>query len=89
MKHYKKETVPAKIKKVLQKVTCDFCGKDIEHKPYHVDEIKIERITGYNYPEGGSGIKLYVDMCSECFESKLKVWVESQNVSFTEEEWEY
>lgn len=89
MIHYKTVEVPATTKRVEDKTTCDFCGKDIKDPgTYEVDEIEIkrqivERITvsrrvGENYPSGGSIESFSFDMCPDCWTNKFLPWAKEQ-----------
>ena len=89
MKHYKKTVVPEKVVEFQTHVTCDMCGVKIERECYEVEDIEISRKTGYSYPEGGSGEKVEVDLCSNCFENELIPWLTSKGVVPTTTEWDY
>lgn len=84
-----------KYKDVVQKVVdtsetfCDFCSSKISNSYYAVSETTVECRFGHSYPEGGSATTLDVDICMNCFESKLIPWIKSQGVEMreTESDW--
>lgn len=92
MKEYKKVTKTHETT-ILYKQVCDFCGKTIvkdgEHvlnDDLHLDEVVISHKPGWRDDFGEwQEIKYSVDMCSECFQGKLRVWIESQGVVIREE----
>ncbi len=69
----------------LVKVVCDICGdastdgewtkKGDGH--YAANETEVRHRHGANYPDGGSGKELEVDICAECFKEVLVPWVMS------------
>jgi hypothetical protein len=91
--------VPATTKEVVDKVTCDICGKDANRdswgsSSYEFDEVEVEitvkRREGENYPEGGSGTEAVIDVCPDCFVKKLVPWVESHGHAKIEtSEWDW
>lgn len=90
MKHTKTVEVPATTREIISHVTCDLCGAKIETRdPYEVDEVEIRHKTGSNYPEGGSGDEIHVDMCGKCFDEKLVPWLRSQGVQPRTEDWSW
>lgn len=89
MKHYKTVTIPEYTKNVEDKVTCDLCGAKIVEKTYEENEVTIKHRYGSNYPEGGHGKEVEVDMCDKCFKSKLMPWLSSQGVQLIERNWDW
>ena len=87
MKHYEEIEIPAKTEKILSKITCDMCGREIKREAYSAEEVKIKHRTGSSYPEGGVGETTYVDLCGKCFDEKLIPWLRSQGVKPYIEEW--
>lgn len=98
MRHYETVIVPEKQEKKLVKTTCDLCG-EVEGKgkwrssSYDVDETEIEitvrQRDGYSYPEGGAGTEFSVDMCPNCFKTKLIPWLQSQGCSAERTDWDW
>jgi len=98
MRTYKKVTETV-TRELLDKVTCDLCGKEGKRKDnwdsseWNVNEteieVKIRRREGNNYPECGSGTKIVVDMCPECFINRLVPWLNSQGAGIKTEEWDW
>jgi hypothetical protein len=87
MKHIKNVEVPAHTRKVVDFVTCDLCGGVIKTYRYEVDEVEIMHRTGDEFPEGGSGEETTVDMCGECFDTKLLPWLLEQGAKPETKEW--
>ena len=87
MRHVKTVKVPSKKMEVLDKVTCDLCGEQIEHERGYIDEVEVCYRSGTSYPEGGYGDIVEVDMCSQCFEDKLVPWLREQGAEPRTTEW--
>jgi hypothetical protein len=51
--------------------------------------VYVKHRDGENYPEGGSGTEVEIDMCPECFKTKLIPWLESQGVVVQRKDWEW
>lgn len=98
-KVYKTEMVPAKPAHEhtsVDHVTCDLCGaKGKEgfwgqnkwtNGDYDIDETTVAFKSGSAYPEGGSYKSWSVDICSNCFNTKLRPWLEQQGAKFDMEE---
>lgn len=71
---------------------CDICGAkskrdDWTTEIYDVAEVEIRLREGDNYPEGGSGTRIDVDMCPDCFREKLIPWLKSQGAKIEVKEW--
>ena len=97
MRHYIKKQIPATEKKILDKITCDLCGKiakngDWESSSWKINETEIEitvrQKEGSSYPEGGHGTKYNVDICPECFTDNLIPWLNSQGCEAKRENWD-
>jgi hypothetical protein len=74
MKHNKILKVPATEKEVIDKITCDLCGKEIERNfGYDVNDVQVSHRTGSNYPEGGSGEETSADICGKCLMKSLSL----------------
>ena len=87
MKHMKTIEVPAETKEVEDYTSCDFCGKKLgDGGVYDVEDVKISYEKGEWYPENRFTTTLSVDMCGQCFETKLVPWIRSQGVDLTVEE---
>jgi len=98
MRHYEAVVVPAKTEEKLVKTTCDICGAEAkkglwQSSAYEVNEVEIEvtvrQKDGTSYPEGGYGTKYEVDMCPNCFKTKLIPWLESQGCKTERKEWDW
>jgi ribosomal protein S27E len=89
MKHSKTVEVPARTETVTASVTCDLCGKVISRQRGNAEIVEIRHRTGSSYPEGGSGVDFEVDMCPDCFDSKLVPWLQSQGAEIRETNWDF
>lgn len=89
MRHVRTIQIPATTKQIIDKITCDICGANVNRGGlYEIDEVSVERRTGTIYPEGGAGTETKVDLCGECFESKLIPWLKAQGANPQTEDWE-
>jgi hypothetical protein len=85
----------------LVEQTCDLCGAVAKHPDawgdtggsYGVDETEIKvtvrQKEGDSYPDGGSGTEFHVDICPNCFKTRLVPWLLSQGAKIEEKEWEW
>lgn len=89
MKHIKTKKVPAKKIDVIDFVSCDICGSVIKDDLFKVNEIEVRHKKGSNYPEGGSGVEITVDICGKCFDEKLVPWLRSQGADPITTEWDW
>lgn len=89
MRHMKTEPVPATTQEVEDKVTCDLCGATIKAGSYDAEEVDVRHRTGCSYPEGGIGEEVSVDMCGNCFDTKLVPWLRSQGANPTPKDWDW
>jgi len=89
------------VKKVTRKVTkevietvssamhCDMCGKEIDiGYCYDVDDIKMKRRKGEQYPECGSGTEEWVDLCGKCWEKVIEI-LEGMGVNVQKKDWDW
>lgn len=88
MKHTKLMSIPAKTREVIDKVTCDLCGNEIETVGYDCENITVSHRVGTMYPEGGGGVETVVDMCGSCFDSKLVPWLKTQGADPKPTDWD-
>jgi hypothetical protein len=89
MRFWKPVEVPATLKHVLDKTTCDLCGSVINSERGDAEEVEVKHRTGSSYPEGGSGQEVRVDMCGDCFDDKLVPWLRAQGADPRIEDWEW
>jgi hypothetical protein len=93
MKHTKKVIRPEKEVEITEAIECDLCkrkftGYEWPRKTFEVLECKMELRTGKAYPDGeGWGESLTVDICPDCFKTKLAAWLESQGAKLRVETW--
>lgn len=79
-----KRVIPAREEDHLVAVTCDLCGArsraggDWDSDPYRKLETNVSMQDGTSYPENTNYVETKVDICPECFVSKLLPWVEAQ-----------
>jgi hypothetical protein len=89
MKHMRTEQIPATTREVVDKVTCDLCGTEINCRGGDAEEVEVKHRTGFSYPEGGAGEEVSVDLCGKCFDEKLVPWLRSQGVEPRTEDWDW
>lgn len=95
MKKYTKVSKMEIIKEYdrLDLTICDICGDSTKNGWkdgwYDAHESEISMKTGFNYPEGGSGVTLTFDICPKCFTDKLIPWVKSFGGEPTVKEWDW
>jgi hypothetical protein len=80
----KKVAVPATTREALDYATCDVCGHRLDERldPSQVDDVVVSRTTGYNWGNDANLDKLSLDLCGECFQTKLVPWLEAQGAEF-------
>jgi hypothetical protein len=93
MKTYQKKQVTRE-ETYLVEMKCDLCSgtsrnDDWTTGSYEVNETQIRWKEGDSYPEGGSGTEIEVDICPECFKTKLIPWLESQGAAIRKKEWDW
>lgn len=76
---------------VLDKMVCDVCGKESisdnwDTKLYDVADTTVSYIFGKSYPDDHHEIELFLDICPECFQTKLVPFFESQGIKFNRRE---
>lgn len=81
MIHTRPRHTPAQTVDVEDYRTCDLCGDRITRFAYDVDEVEVGRSVGTRYPEGSQIQRTELDMCGECFDTKLVPWLESQGAT--------
>lgn len=89
MRHMKSSAVSATIRQVVEKTTCDLCGDEIKQGRFDAERVEISYTTGKVYPECGDTKEVSVDMCGNCFETKLIPWLKSYRVNLRTEEWSW
>jgi hypothetical protein len=75
-------------------MTCDLCGKESHFKSCHtwgtthfeVQDVTVEWESGHSYPEDRYTLTKFVDVCPDCFRTKLIPWLESQGATIKERE---
>jgi hypothetical protein len=78
--------------------TCDLCGRlagpggdwaaghDVGETELRV---VVRHKSGRNYPDGGWGDEVSVDLCPGCFKGELLPWLASKGAKVTAEEWDW
>jgi len=89
MKETRQIIIPAKTEIQVIGATCDMCRNRIKEGLYEVNEVTINHKKGQDYPEGGSGTEITIDMCGECFETKLIPWLAGQGIKPEIKEWSW
>lgn len=83
MKKLKTISVPATTKEVLDFFKCELCDNtrnNYRHWPggedgsYSVNTTEVQASTGSNYPEGSNITTVSLDICPDCFNTKLIPW---------------
>lgn len=88
MKVFKKEM---KMREVITEshTLCDKCGQKIESEhSFDAFECEFTYKTGDNYPEGGSGSELTLDLCQKCGKEAIEI-LKSNGFNVQENEWSY
>lgn len=80
----------------LVELRCDLCRKIADEGNWRSSsydaaetEVTVKQITGDNYPGGGYGKEFSVDICPDCFQSKLIPWLISQGAEVNERDWDW
>lgn len=91
MKHQKTIEVPAETKVVTDFITCDICHEKIKGaiSSYGVNKVEIRYKYGNEYPEGGDGEEVEMDMCPKCFETRLVPWIQTFGGEPSRRKWSY
>lgn len=93
MRAYRTEVTPAREHEVCSSIQCDLCGKTTARQwkdgAFDATETEVRWKTGSSYPEGGYGEETEIDICPECFETKLIPWVRSKGGEPTTKEWDW
>lgn len=66
---------------------CDKCNEIISIGNYDAFEFKLEYTTGDSYPEGGSGDKKEMELCSKCANDCIQL-LKANGYRINESEWE-
>lgn len=86
MKVTKEVPVTKMTRTVLDYMKCELCpatSRDWRNWPggddggYSVNQTEVEMRTGYSYPECSSTTTVTLDICPECFKTKLLPWFKS------------
>jgi hypothetical protein len=68
----------------LDHILCELCGKksnssgDWGTSSYDVNEVDVSHRDGSSYPDGGNSTSCILDICPDCFKTKLVPWFEQQ-----------
>ncbi len=85
---YETIQVPATERKVIKKILCDCCSKEISKGLYSAFESDLHFKDGDSYPDNGHGKMLTVNFCKKCMKN-VSDFVESIAPNVKWEEWEY
>lgn len=88
MKTFKKYQPPETT--LVDTVTCDLCGtKKPGHScwnagdDFNIAATRLEMEIGWGCPDGGDKTETSYDICTNCFQTKLMPWLESQGAKPT------
>lgn len=74
---------------------CDLCGllaesgENWSNGHCKVNETEVRIREGTSHSDGGCGTETTIDICPQCFKTKLIPFIESQGGSATVTEWDY
>ena len=97
MKYYQIKQITSN-QKVFDKMVCDLCGTESEQSHWgesycESDEIEVsvvvKRREGFNYPYGGHGTEIDLDICPKCFKEKLIPFLQEQGANIEEKDWDW
>lgn len=92
MKKYEERTSPETKYQALVETKCELCGNTTTNKwkteAFDALEVEVKLKTGSSYPEGGFGEEITIDICPDCFMTKLVPWVKSNGGEPTTKEWD-
>lgn len=73
MRYTKTQEAHIERRQVPSRIACDSCGRSTDHADhmYHSEEVTISAQIGDAYPEGSQQTAYDVDVCGECFTSKV------------------
>ena len=98
MKVKEKYTIPAKEGERTVRRRCDLCGAESKGDDWDAGnfEVKETEVTvtvkhraGEQYPEGGFGDGIEIDLCPKCFRNRLVPWLKSQGANIKYEDWDW
>jgi hypothetical protein len=85
-------------RKVLVETKCDLCGEvakngDWEKSTYEINEVEVSvtvrQKDGSDYPDGGWGTELVVDICPKCFKETLIPFLREKGANIEKREWDW
>lgn len=88
-KHVRTVEIPATTHEVVDKIECDLCGgsaQDPDGTEPNIDHVTIRRETGYRSSDGGSYTATIVDVCAQCFETKVMPFLQREGAKPRKEE---
>lgn len=95
MRKYKEVTKPV-TSNVLVELSCDLCGaiakgEDWCSSRWEINDVEVNMEVrhkeGSSYPEGGTGDETKIDICPQCFTSKLIPFLEGEGAFIESKEW--
>ena len=91
MRHVKTVVVPETTKEVIDFIVCDLCGErapggDWAGGEDNLNETIVSWRRGNCYPESSHEVEIRYDICPDCFENRLMVWLAEQDATPTEKE---
>lgn len=81
----------------IVRITCDLCGRENTRKDsenwceaeFKKEQVEICYTTGSTYPEGGTVTRHWVDVCPECWASKVVPWLNEQGATLQTKEFDW
>lgn len=70
---------------VSSQIICDKCGKDCYEDAYCANEFTITQVIGNSYPDGNTGTKRTIDLCTNCGYDVMNI-LTKHGIKFTETE---
>jgi hypothetical protein len=98
MRRYETKTVEVERTNCV-KLVCDLCHRIREGTDqweaccYEVNDTEVQvtvrQKEGKSYPDCGFGDEVVIDICPECFKTKLIPWVESHGTVIERKDWNW
>lgn len=73
---------------VVDKVICDKCNQEVDNDIYDAFKFDLTYKKGECYPDGGSGVKVDIDLCPKCAEDLISL-LENNNYRTNTSDWDY
>lgn len=67
---------------------CDKCNQKINHENYNAFDFQLKHRTGTNYPSGGAGDEISMDLCEACADEFIQL-IRTNEYRTSESHWDY